>query len=129
MFRRHFVTCFLDDEFGLRNRQDIGIDIICWEADYPHSDATWPKSPENLWKAIRSLPSGDINKITHRNAMAAFGYDPIARFGRENCTVAALREKARHVDTSPMSRGGLNPAGSAERPVTSADIKRILSHV
>jgi predicted TIM-barrel fold metal-dependent hydrolase len=129
VFRRHFVTCFIDDEFGLRNRQDIGIDIICWEADYPHSDATWPKSPENLWKAIRSLPSGDIDKITHRNAMAAFGYDPVARFGRENCTVGALREKARHVDTSPMSRGGLSPGSSSERPVTSADIKKILSHV
>jgi predicted TIM-barrel fold metal-dependent hydrolase len=129
VFRRHFVTCFIDDEFGLRNRQDIGIDIICWEADYPHSDATWPKSPENLWKAIRSLPSGDIDKITHRNAMAAFSYDPIARFGRENCTVGALREKARHVDTAPMSRGGLSPGSSSERPVTSADIKKILSHV
>jgi hypothetical protein len=129
VFRRHFVTCFIDDEFGLRNRQDIGIDIICWEADYPHSDATWPKSPENLWKAIRSLPSGDIGKITHRNAMAAFSYDPVARFGRENCTVGALREKARHVDTSPMSRGGLSPGSSSERPVTSADIKKILSHV
>jgi len=129
VFRRHFITCFIDDEFGLRNRQDIGIDIICWEADYPHSDATWPKSPENLWKAIRPLPSGDIDKITHRNAMAAFSYDPIARFGRENCTVGALREKARHVDISPVSRGGLNPGQSAERPVTSADIKKILSHV
>jgi predicted TIM-barrel fold metal-dependent hydrolase len=129
MFRKHFITCFIDDEFGLRNRQDIGIDIICWEADYPHSDATWPQSPENLWKAIRPLPSGDIDRITHRNAMAAFSYDPIARYGRENCTVAALRDKARHVDTSPMSRGGLNPASSPERPVTSADIKKILSHV
>ncbi len=46
VFRRHVMTCFIDDEFGLRNRQDIGIDIICWEADYPHSDATWPRSPE-----------------------------------------------------------------------------------
>jgi predicted TIM-barrel fold metal-dependent hydrolase len=129
VFRRHFVTCFIDDEFGLRNRQDIGIDIICWEADYPHSDASWPKSPENLWKGIRSLPSGDIDKITHRNAMTAFNYDPIARFGRENCTVGALRERAQHVDTAPMSRGGLNPGNSSGRPVTSADIKKILSHV
>src|SRR3984885_5386453 len=128
-FRGHFVPCFIAAGFGLGNRQDIGIDIICWEADYPHSDATWPKSPENLWKAIRPLPSGDIDKITHRNAMAAFSYDPVARFGRENCTVGALREKARHVDTSPMSRGGLSPGSSSERPVTSADIKKILSHV
>jgi predicted TIM-barrel fold metal-dependent hydrolase len=129
IFRRHVLTCFIDDEFGLRNRQDIGIDIICWEADYPHSDATWPNSPEHLWRGIRSLPSGDIDKITHRNAMRAFSYDPIAVLGRDNCTVGALRERAKHVDTRPMSRGGLNPNAGTVRPVTSADIKRILSHV
>jgi predicted TIM-barrel fold metal-dependent hydrolase len=129
VFRRHVITCFIDDEFGLRNRQDIGIDIICWEADYPHSDATWPNSPENLWKGVRSLPSGDIDKITHLNAMRAFSYDPVAKFGRENCTVGALRERAKHVDIRPISRGGLNPGAASEKPVTSADIKKILSHV
>jgi hypothetical protein len=129
IFRRHVLTCFIDDEFGLRNRQDIGIDIICWEADYPHSDATWPKSPEHLWQSVRSLPSGDIDKITHLNAMRAFSYDPVAAFGRDSCTVGALRERAKHVDTRPMSRGGLNPNAGTVGPVTSADIKRILSHV
>jgi predicted TIM-barrel fold metal-dependent hydrolase len=129
IFRRHVLTCFIDDEFGLRNRQDIGIDIICWEADYPHSDASWPQSPERLWQGIRSLPSGDIDKITQLNAMRAFSYDPIAAFGRDSCTVGALRERAKHVDTRPVSRGGLNPSAGGERPVTSADIKRILSHV
>ena len=129
VFRRHFITCFIDDEFGLRNRQDIGIDIMCWEADYPHSDATWPKSAENLWQGIRSLPSGDIDKITHLNAMRAFSYDPLRLLGREACTVEALRNRAQHVDTRPMSRGGLNPSNGTDRPVTSADIKKILSHV
>ena len=26
----------------------IGIDNICWEADYPHSDSMWPGAPEQL---------------------------------------------------------------------------------
>jgi predicted TIM-barrel fold metal-dependent hydrolase len=123
VFRRHVITCFIDDDFGLRNRQDIGIDTICWEADYPHSDATWPNSPEHLWRSIWALPSGDINKITHENAMRAFHYDPVSIFGRDNCTVGALR------DTRPVSRGGLNPAADTRKPVTSADIKKILAHV
>jgi predicted TIM-barrel fold metal-dependent hydrolase len=129
VFRRHVITCFIDDDFGLRNRQDIGIDIICWEADYPHSDATWPNSPEHLWRSIWALPSGDINKITHENAMRAFHYDPISIFGRDNCTVGALRARSQHVDTRPVSRGGLNPAADTRKPVTSADIKKILAHV
>ena len=129
VFRRHVITCFIDDEFGLRNRQDIGIESICWEADYPHSDATWPNSPEHLWRSLWALPSGDIDKITHRNAMRAFHYDPISIFGRENCTVGALRARSQHVDTRPVSRGGLNPVADARKPVTSADIKKILAHV
>jgi hypothetical protein len=40
-----------------------------------------------------------------------------------------LRASAKHVDTRPMSRGGLNPSAGTIGPVTSADIKRILSHV
>jgi predicted TIM-barrel fold metal-dependent hydrolase len=129
VFRRHVITCFIDDDFGLRNRQDIGIDTICWEADYPHSDATWPNSPEHLWRSIWALPSGDINKITHLNAMRAFHYDPVSIFGRDNCTVGALRDRSQHVDTRPVSRGGLNPAADTRKPVTSADIKKILAHV
>jgi predicted TIM-barrel fold metal-dependent hydrolase len=129
VFRRHVITCFIDDEFGLRNRQDIGIDSICWEADYPHSDATWPNSPETLWQGMRPLPKGDIDRITHLNAMRAFSYDPFSRFRREDCTVGALRARSRHVDTQPVSRGGLKPPGDGSRPVTTADIKRILSHV
>jgi len=129
VFRRHVITCFIDDEFGVRNRQDIGIDTICWEADYPHSDATWPHSPEHLWRTLWALPSGDVNKITHENAMRAFHYDPISIFGRDNCTVGALRARSQHVDTRPVSRGGLNPAADTHKPVTSADIKKILAHV
>ena len=129
VFRRHVITCFIDDEFGIRNRQDVGIDSICWEADYPHSDATWPRSPEHLWQSLRMLPSTDINKMTHLNAMRAFSYDPLSIFGRDNCTVAALRSKAENVDIRPLSRGGLNPSADLTRPVTSADIKKILSHV
>jgi hypothetical protein len=61
--------------------------------------------------------------------MRAFSYDPFSRFRREDCTVGALRARSRHVDTQPVSRGGLKPPGDGSRPVTTADIKRILSHV
>ncbi len=130
VFRRHVITCFIEDDFGLRNRQDIGVDMITWEADFPHSDATWPHSPENLWKGIRHLGRVDIDKITHLNAMREFSYHPFdAMGGREACTVGALRALAAHVDTQPLSRGGLNPAQASDKPVTSADIKKILSHM
>ena len=39
IFREHILTCFIADPIGLKLRDDIGIDNICWEQDYPHSDS------------------------------------------------------------------------------------------
>lgn len=127
IFREHFLTCFIDDVFGLKNRHDIGVETICWESDYPHSDSVWPNAPEHLFESVKTFPDEEIDRITHLNAMREFGYDPFSVFGRENCTVGALRAKATHVSTEPVSRGGLNPLPDSTRPVTSADVKKILA--
>jgi predicted TIM-barrel fold metal-dependent hydrolase len=109
VFRERIVTCFIDDPVGLVVRDRVGIDRICWEADYPHSDSTWPTSPEYLMKSVDQVPGGvpdsDIEAITHRNAMNHFRFDPFAVHAREGCTVGALRERAAAagVDTAPLS--------------------------
>jgi hypothetical protein len=76
-----------------------------WEMDYPHSDSTWPHAPEQLWKAIGELPEDDIQKISHRNAMAAFSFDPFSRRAPDQSTVTALRAEADDVDISVKSMG------------------------
>ena len=42
--------CIFDDATGLRNRDVIGMDQICFETDYPHADSTFPESKEVLTK-------------------------------------------------------------------------------
>jgi len=105
VFRERIVTCFIDDPTGIVIRDRVGIDSICWEADYPHSDSTWPTSPEFLMKSLDGVPDVDIDKISHLNAMRHFRFDPFAVRPREECTVGALRRKAADegVDTSPLS--------------------------
>jgi hypothetical protein len=114
---------------AVMGRHDIGVDMMTWECDYPHSDSVWPKSPEFLWEQIRGIPGDEIDKITHLNVMREFSYDPLAIFGRENCTVAAMRAQASNVDVTPMSRGGLKPMGAPQKPVTTDDVRKVLSHV
>jgi len=123
IFREHFITCFIDDKFGIRNRYDIGVDSICYECDYPHSDTLWPKSPEYAMEHFQGVPDDEIDKITHLNAMRLYTFDPFKHIPREQCTVGALRAQAMHVDTEPRSSGGQSPLTAGDkRVVTSADI-------
>jgi predicted TIM-barrel fold metal-dependent hydrolase len=114
VFRDQIVTCFIDDAAGLALRHLVGIDSICWEADYPHSDSTWPVSPETLMDSLGGVPDEEIDLITHRNAMRHFRFDPFAHRAREESTVGALRARAREagVDTTPISAGATGSAGS-----------------
>jgi len=130
VFKRHFLNCFIDDEFGLKNIDWIGEDNIAYECDYPHSDCLWPKAPERLWETVQHLTETQINKVTHLNAMKRFNFDPFKHHKKEELTVGALRAKAKEqgVDTSERSSGGAAPlaAGETPRTVTSGDIMRMM---
>jgi predicted TIM-barrel fold metal-dependent hydrolase len=102
VFRENFLTCFISDPLGIRLRHDIGIDNICWEADYPHSDSMWPSAPEELHSEFErfEVPDSDINKMTHENAMRWYSFDPFKHIPREQATVGALRAQAGQHDVS-----------------------------
>ncbi|WP_225869718.1 amidohydrolase family protein [Glaciimonas sp. PCH181] len=44
IFNKHIITCFIEDQFGLKNLDSINLEMAMWECDYPHSDCTWPDS-------------------------------------------------------------------------------------
>jgi len=132
VFREHFLTCFIDDRFGLKNLDEIGEDNIAYECDYPHSDSVWPDSVNLLLAQFDGLTENQINKITHQNALRMYKFDAFAMMGgRENCTVGALRKLATHVNTAPVSFGGPAPLqpGEVRRPVTSGDITKMFAEV
>jgi len=126
VFREHIITCFIDDKVGVELREKVGLDIICWECDYPHSDTTWPNAPEILWESVAGLPEQDVHKLTWMNACELFRFDPFAHRAREECTVAALRAASPDVDLSPHSAGGTSPV-EAGQIVTAADITKQLA--
>jgi predicted TIM-barrel fold metal-dependent hydrolase len=121
VFREHLITCFIDDRVGIELRGKVGVEIITWECDYPHSDSTWPRAPETLWESLRGVPDAEIDRITHRNALELFRLDAFAHRPRERCTVGALRAEAGDVDLSPHSAGG-KAAAAPGRIVTARDV-------
>ena len=106
VFREHILACFITDPSGLKLRNEIGIDVIAWECDYPHTDTTWPESPEFAWREFQDAGCTDaeIHKITWQSASKFFDWDPFAHTPREQSTVGALRALANDVDTTRMSR-------------------------
>ncbi|MGU3650190.1 amidohydrolase family protein [Mycolicibacterium sp. A43C] len=102
VFREHFMTCFISDPVGVKNRHLIGVDNICWEMDYPHSDSMWPGAPEELHDVFETyeVPDDEINKITHENAMRLYHFEPFTHVPREDATVGSLRKQAEGHDVS-----------------------------
>lgn len=134
VFKRHIITCFIDDQFGLKSLDYMNTDMVCYEADYPHSDTLWPNCPEYLYASINGLSDTVVDAITHGNAMREYSYDPYTILGgRENCTVGALRVLGKDVDVSPRENlGGLRTdsmdfVGQARRPVTSGEIQAMFA--
>lgn len=126
VFREHFLACFIEDAAGLRLLDLIGSDIVCVESDYPHSDSTWPHTPERLAATLGDLDADTVADITHRNAMRHFDFDPFAHRSPEACTAAALRAEATHVDVGPCEprRAFVAP----ERPLTLLDMLMRAEH-
>ncbi|MDB5968648.1 MAG: amidohydrolase [Hydrocarboniphaga sp.] len=131
VFLRHFMTCFIDDAFGLQNLQFLNEDMVAYECDYPHSDSLWPNVPETLYESLKHLSDLQIDKVTHANGMRFFNFDPFKHHKREQLTVGALRAKAiaAGVDVTPKSSGGAAPLaeGEAPRVITSGDLMRMFS--
>jgi predicted TIM-barrel fold metal-dependent hydrolase len=106
LFQSNMLGCFITDPSALHVRDRIGIDAIAWECDYPHSDSTWPRSPELLWDELQGAGCADheIEKITWQNACRFFRFDPFAAVPKEHASVGALRATAADVDVSETTR-------------------------
>jgi predicted TIM-barrel fold metal-dependent hydrolase len=102
LFRRNFLGCFITDPSSLRLLDRIGEDVVAWECDYPHSDSTWPHSPEVLLGELdgAGISDAQVDKITWANASRFFRFDPFASVPRERASVGALRVSGADVDTA-----------------------------
>ncbi len=74
-YYRQVYGCFFDDVYGLENIEKCGIDNICFETDYPHSDSTWPKSRDVGQKLMGNLPEDVVRKLVRGNAIEMLSLD------------------------------------------------------
>ncbi len=119
VFRRNFLTCFISDDLGVGLRDLIGVDNMCWECDYPHSDSMWPTAPEQLNEQLQrwNVPDAEVAKMTYENAMRWYSFDPFVHIPKDQATVGALRASVADHDISVQSRSKriVNPDEKVEQ--------------
>ena len=103
VFKSNILTCFIEDQFGIANLDHMNIDMVSWECDFPHSDSTWPESPERLEAYLGGVADEAVNKLTHENVFRHYSFDPYPIRPRERCTVRALRAEVAGRDVTPVS--------------------------
>jgi predicted TIM-barrel fold metal-dependent hydrolase len=74
-FRRQIYACFFRDDFGLKNLEDIGVDNVVFETDYPHSDSTWPDTERFVREMTADLDDETLYKIIRGNAIKMLSLD------------------------------------------------------
>jgi len=67
LFAEHVYVCLVDEYFALRSLDDIPVDNLLWEGDFPHGDGLWPDNREYLEKALAGVPDADAIKIVETN--------------------------------------------------------------
>ncbi|MFA7323198.1 MAG: amidohydrolase family protein [Candidatus Nanopelagicales bacterium] len=106
VWKKNFMACFITEPTALITRERYGTETIAWECDYPHSDCTWPYSPELLYKELMAANCSDedIEMITWKNVARFFDWDPFKHTPKDQATVGALRSLAKEVDISTTSK-------------------------
>jgi di/tricarboxylate transporter/predicted TIM-barrel fold metal-dependent hydrolase len=62
-FHRNVFLSFQEDHLGIRDRDLIGVDTLMWGSDYPHTEATFPRSQQILERILDGVPEDERQKI------------------------------------------------------------------
>ena len=68
---------FFEDPFGMRVRDEVGVDRIMWSTDFPHVVTRWPHSLEAWEKQSVGVPEADKRKMVADNAIKFFHLDHV----------------------------------------------------
>jgi len=69
--------CFTADRHGLRSLDEVGLDNICFETDYPHTDTTWPHTKEYVEKMLADYDDEVAYKVLRGNAIRMLELDRV----------------------------------------------------
>jgi predicted TIM-barrel fold metal-dependent hydrolase len=72
----HIYCCFFRDRHGLKSLDEVGVDNVTFETDYPHTDSTWPHTKEVAEKRFAGMDNETVYKIVRGNAIRMLSLPP-----------------------------------------------------
>ena len=78
--RGRVFGCIFDDLHGLRSREEVGMEHILFECDFPHPNGSFPDSRRRAWElsSKAGLDAHEVYQLVRGNAIAVYG---LQRFG------------------------------------------------
>jgi len=74
-YYRQIFGCFFSDFHGLKSLDEVGVDNITFETDYPHTDSTWPHTKKVAEEMVAGLDDESVYKIMRGNAIRMLHLD------------------------------------------------------
>ena len=74
-FRSNCFVSFQEDAVGVRVRDVVGVRTLMWGSDYPHTEATFPRSREITAEVLADVPEDEQALILRDNVARLYGFD------------------------------------------------------
>ena len=74
-YYRQIFGCFFRDNHGLKSLDEVGVDNVTFETDYPHTDTTWPHTKKVAEDMMGHLPPDVVHKLVRGNAARLLNLD------------------------------------------------------
>jgi uncharacterized protein len=77
--RRQMYVNFWFEAEGIKLREEIGIDNLMWESDYPHVASYYPRSWHEIERVLDGVSSADREKLLYKNALKVYDIEATVR--------------------------------------------------
>jgi predicted TIM-barrel fold metal-dependent hydrolase len=72
LLRRNFWFTSIEDPYGFRQLDLVGVENVMVESDYPHMDSSWPDTQSLLRRQLGHLDDVAIRRVCFENAAALY---------------------------------------------------------
>ena len=108
VFHDHIFVCLIEEVHSVQFLEEIGLDNIMIETDFPHMATRWPNSIEYARRATPGMIEADRARIFHGNARRLFGIGAEGEAQKQQWLASRPHPDEGASHTSPLALAAAN---------------------